>query len=95
LASGVIWVPELGFRCHPGPNGSKPAMDADVARSYVWGPHVSWLYFYLFLFYFAISKIFQKLYLFPTISDEDDFYIKIVALDEIYDFLVLVFFNLR
>jgi hypothetical protein len=26
-----------------------------------------------------------------TISDEDDFYIKIVALDEIYDFLVLSF----
>jgi hypothetical protein len=39
-----------------------------------------------------ISKIFQKLPLFHTISDEDDFYIKIVALDEIYDFLVLSFF---
>jgi hypothetical protein len=29
------------------------------------------------------------------ISDEDDFYMKNVALDEIYNFLVLKFFNLR
>jgi hypothetical protein len=29
------------------------------------------------------------------ILDEDDFYIKIVALDEIHDFLVLSFFILR
>jgi hypothetical protein len=101
LASVVIWVPELGFGCHPdpGPNGSKPALDADVARSYMWGPRVSWLYFYLFLFLFyfgssvaTISRIFQKLYLFRMISDEDNFYIKIIALDEIYDFLVLSFF---
>ena len=26
-------------------------------------------------------------------SDEDDFYMKIVALDEIYKFLVLIFFS--
>jgi hypothetical protein len=38
-----------------------------------------------------ISKIFQKLYLFHMISDEDDFYMKNVALDEIYNFLVLSF----
>jgi hypothetical protein len=38
-----------------------------------------------------ISKIFQKLYLFYMISDEDDFYMKNVALDEIYNFLVLSF----
>jgi hypothetical protein len=59
-----------------------------VARSYMWGPHVSLLYFYLFLFLFwgteaTISRIFQKLYIFHMILDEDDFYIKIVALDEI------------
>jgi hypothetical protein len=29
------------------------------------------------------------------ISDEDDFYMKNVAPDEIYNFLVLSFFNLR
>jgi hypothetical protein len=38
-----------------------------------------------------ISKIFQKLYLFHMISDEDDFYMKNVVLDEIYNFLVLSF----
>jgi hypothetical protein len=27
------------------------------------------------------------------ISDEDNFYIKIVALDEIYNFLVFIFFS--
>jgi hypothetical protein len=31
----------------------------------------------------TISRIFQKLYIFHMILDEDDFYIKIVALDEI------------
>jgi hypothetical protein len=94
LGFGCHWVPELGFECHSGPNGSKPVAVADVARSYTWGPYVSWLYLYLFLFWGTvdtISRIFQKLYLFHTISDEDDFYIKIVALDEIYDFLVLSF----
>jgi len=33
----------------------------------------------------------EKLYIFYMISDEDDFYMKIVALDEIYNFLVLRF----
>jgi hypothetical protein len=83
-ASGVIWVSELGFGCHLGPN-------TDVARSYMWGPHVSRLYFYFGGTVAIIYKIFQKLYLFHMISDEDDFYIKNVALDEIYNFLVLSF----
>jgi hypothetical protein len=34
----------------------------------------------------------EKLYLFHTISDEDDLYMKIIALDEIYNFLVFSFF---
>ena len=34
----------------------------------------------------------EKLYIFQTFSDEDDFYMKIVALDEIYNFLVFSFF---
>ena len=38
------------------------------------------------------SPTLEKLYIFHTISDEDDFYIKIVALNEIYNFLVLSFF---
>jgi hypothetical protein len=38
------------------------------------------------------SPTLEKLYLFHTISDEDDFYMKIVALDEIYNFLVFSFF---
>jgi hypothetical protein len=91
LASGVIWVPELSFGCHLGPNASKPTLYAYVARSYMWGPHVIWLYFYFEGTVATISRIFQKLYLFRTISDKDDFYIKTVALDEIYDFLVLSF----
>jgi hypothetical protein len=33
----------------------------------------------------------EKLYLFHTISDENDFYIIIVDLDEIYKFVVLSF----
>jgi hypothetical protein len=37
----------------------------------------------------------EKIYFFHTILDEDDHYIKIVALDEIYNFLVLSFFHLR
>jgi hypothetical protein len=53
--------------------------NADVARSYMWGTVAT------------ISKIFQKLYLFHMISDEDDFYMKNVSLDEIYNFLVLNF----
>jgi hypothetical protein len=76
-----FWVPELAFGYHLGPN-------ADVARSYMWGPHVSRLYFY---FGGTVAKIFQKLYLFHMILDEDDFYMKNVALDEIYSFLVLSF----
>jgi hypothetical protein len=79
-----FWVPELGFECHLGP-------DADVAQSYLWDPHVSRLYFYFEGTVATISKIFQKLYLFYMISDEDDFYMKNVALDEIYNFLVLSF----
>ena len=38
-----------------------------------------------------LEFILEKLYLFHTISDEDDFYMKIIALDEIYNFLVLGF----
>ena len=38
------------------------------------------------------SPTLEKLYLFHTILDKDDFYIKIVALDEIYNFLVFSFF---
>jgi hypothetical protein len=34
---------------------------------------------------------FKKSYLFNTTSDEDDFYMKIVELDETYNFLVLSF----
>jgi len=34
---------------------------------------------------------FEKSLLFDTTSDEDDFYIKIVDLDDIYNFLVLSF----
>ena len=34
----------------------------------------------------------EKLYFFYTILDKDDLYLKIVALDEIYNFLVLSFF---
>jgi hypothetical protein len=34
----------------------------------------------------------EKLYLFHTNSDGDDFYMKIIALNEIYNFLVLSFF---
>jgi hypothetical protein len=49
------------------------------------------IYFYFGGSVATISRIFQKLYLFHTISDEDDFYIKIIAVDEIYDFLVLSF----
>jgi hypothetical protein len=57
----------------------------------MWGPHVSRLYFYFGGIVATISKIFQKLYLFHMISDEDDFYMKNVALDEIYNFLVFSF----
>ena len=39
----------------------------------------------------AKSPALEKLYLFHTNSDEDDFYMKIVALEKIYNFLVLVF----
>jgi hypothetical protein len=91
LLKCYFWVPKLGFGCHPGPNGSKPATIADMARSYMWGPHVSGLYFYFGGTVAMISRIFQKLYIFRTISYEDDFYIKIIALDEIYDFVVLSF----
>ena len=38
------------------------------------------------------SSALEKLYLFHTILDEDDFYMKIVALDEIYNFLAFSFF---
>ena len=34
----------------------------------------------------------EKLYLFHMISDEDDLYMKIIDLDEIYNFIVLSFF---
>jgi len=37
------------------------------------------------------SPCLEKLYLFQTISNEDDFYIKIIALDEIYNFIVFSF----
>jgi hypothetical protein len=53
LTRCAIWVLELGKMCHPGTKGSKPAMDADVARSYIWVPHVSWLNFYLFLIFIS------------------------------------------
>jgi hypothetical protein len=35
----------------------------------------------------------EKKYLFYTILDEDDIHMKTVALDEIYNFLVLSFFS--
>jgi hypothetical protein len=35
----------------------------------------------------------EKIYPFYTILDEDDLHMKIVALDEIYNFLVLSFFS--
>ena len=38
------------------------------------------------------SPALEKLYLFRTISDEDNFYIKIMALDKVYNFLVFSFF---
>jgi hypothetical protein len=50
LARGAIWILELGKRCYPNTKGSKLAMDADMTRSYIWVPHISGLYFYLFLF---------------------------------------------
>jgi hypothetical protein len=34
----------------------------------------------------------EKLYFFQMISDEDNFYIKIIVFDEIYHFVVLSFF---
>ena len=36
----------------------------------------------------------EKLYFFHTISNEDDLYMKIIALNKIYNFLVLRFFIL-
>jgi hypothetical protein len=91
LASDIIWISELGFGCYLGLNASKHGLYAYVARSYMWGPHVSGLYFYFEGTVATISRIFQKLYLFHMNSDKDDFYIKTIALDEIYDFLVLSF----
>jgi hypothetical protein len=41
------------------------------------------------------SLTLEKLYFFHTISDKDDFYMKIIAFDEIYNFLVFSFFYLR
>jgi hypothetical protein len=41
------------------------------------------------------SLTLEKLYFFHTISDKDDFYTKIIVLDEIYNFLVFSFFYLR
>ena len=41
------------------------------------------------------SPALEKLYHFRTISDKDNFYMKIVALDEIYNFLVFSFFHLK
>jgi hypothetical protein len=38
------------------------------------------------------GSILEKSYLFHTASDEDDSYIKAIALDEIYNFLVLSFY---
>jgi len=40
----------------------------------------------------AKSSALEKLYLFHTNSDEDNFFMKIIALDEIYNFLVSSFF---
>jgi hypothetical protein len=37
----------------------------------------------------------ENLYLFHTILDKDDLYMKIVALAEIYNFLVLSFFSFK
>jgi hypothetical protein len=51
LTRCAIWVLELGKMCHPGTKGSKPAMDADVARSYIWGPTCQ-LVIFLFIFIF-------------------------------------------
>ena len=39
--------------------------------------------------------ILEKSYLFHTKSDGDEFYTKIVALNEIYNFVVLNFFHLK
>jgi hypothetical protein len=36
----------------------------------------------------------RKLVVFHIISDEDDIYIKVIALDDIYNFIVLSFFIL-
>jgi hypothetical protein len=41
------------------------------------------------------SLILENSYFVHTISDEYDFHMKIIALDEICNFLVWVFFNLR
>ena len=54
--------------------------------------NIPFLKFSLCRFWPTRSSALEKLYLFHTISDEDDFYIKIVALHEIYIFLVFSFF---
>jgi hypothetical protein len=51
------------------------------------------LLFIFILRYYSYGPLnILKIVSFHTILDEDYFYIKIVALDEIYDFLVLIFF---
>jgi hypothetical protein len=37
----------------------------------------------------AVRHHLRKIVFFHTTSDEDDFYMKIISLDEIYNFLVL------
>jgi hypothetical protein len=39
------------------------------------------------------ARLYLRITFFHKIWDEDDFYVKIVALDEIYNFLVLSFFS--
>ena len=39
----------------------------------------------------SVAKLYLKKSIFYTTSDEDDSYMKLVALDEIYNFLVLSF----
>jgi hypothetical protein len=55
---------------------------ADLALTYYWqmGPARQ-----------QLNLILEKSYLFHMTFDEDDSYMKIVALDEIYNFLVLSF----
>jgi hypothetical protein len=54
------------------------------------------IYFIFILRYCSYNPLnILKIISFHTILDEDYFYIKIVAPDDIYDFPVLSFFNLR